>query len=1326
MYVEGDDEQDRAPGDNDESGGEQADPPKLKFEPIRSGHKANPLTLPIPPRFVAVIQRLEYISYTSITLSNRRRATFAPALESSLLSELSSLLAKPVDRHDDRNISMQDWCGAAAAVERETRKLHGDARADALLAHHQNVIGISQTHSWQVAVEYDIQQRELAFMDKAHDYSSVDGNALSIIATKITLQSVKELQAHSFRPPKRRLGEDSNHSAQSPKKPRVVTCFRCGLAGHLPAECSASVTTAGKPVASLIPNARTLPPATSASLPPIAPMPMHAASAAAPPMVQGTVGSEPDPRQVVTPIDPVKTRALLARLGILDKWQHILEGLEAGFDVGLRLDPDFISTYIQSEEAAGRYSRAFLPEELEKLIGPFRTSPIGLVPKPGSSKFRMIQDLSFPRNHPSTPSVNSLINPDDFPTAWGSFEATAKLVLSLPPGCVAATFDIKSAYRLTPIRPSQQNWTCVAWNGRVWVDRVVMFGMSSSAGVFGGVADMLVDIYETAEFGPISKWVDDFFVIRLPHCVWSEAEFINLTAVLGVPWSMEKLRNFAVVQRYIGFNWHLDKKAVSFPQEKREKLIVLLKSWLEPGARFTAKEAASLHGNSFQVAPSKTLATKLSSKMCPEHSPPATAAPAMHATAAARASGLVGCHWEVWRWAPGVKVGPKQQHDIGWAEAVAVELGLRMVVALGLARSSRFLVRSDNKGVVAIVNKGWSRSIVSNAVIQSTFSLLAAQGMTLKAVHVTSRENIADALSRGDIEAFLRGFPAATSLLNLSHTPPPAVFSDVTLSHSSSPVNAATLRPPCRADERIFRWTGVNTPPPATINNPVLQMLTDAASRASLRDAGAYGAGLRKFHIFCDIFDIAEELRLPAPFHILHSFAVWAASDPDSINPDLKSICHFEPVAVSTVRKYLSAIRAWHIAQGWPEPLTQSDLIRIDWSLQGLERIMPRRKRPPRPPVTIKLLRVMRGALNLAEPFDACIWAMATCAFWGIMRFGEVSYPSSRTFDGSKHLKRCDVTFDEDTNGVPYARLNLPCAKTAKPGEIQQVFLATQEPEVCALEALANLAKVVPAKKEDPLFSWSDRFGKVRPMAKEAALKKINSISKEAGLGETFGHSFRIGGASYFLAKKVDPEILRASHQPAHRQYFEPLRAVGLASRRAAPNLLSDMPILKLSSSSQCRRSWIHLVEYLPLNPPKHSDDPGDVTTAGFQVIHPPQADLCISLPKPPPGLDIRYLQGTRRVPERLYRNSRAEDSHSFGIPAKNTSTLLAFSAFTWLKRSGDFTQMAGCFKGCDTLGPASYLNYRAQADKMVILHERPAQQEDGKGRVEESTECKE
>ncbi|KAG1796935.1 uncharacterized protein HD556DRAFT_1218953, partial [Suillus plorans] len=58
------------------------------------------------------------------------------------------------------------------------------------------------------------------------------------------------------------------------------------------------------------------------------------------------------------------------------------------------------------------------------------------------------------------------------------------------------------------------------------------------------------------------------------------------------------------------------------------------------------------------------------------------------------------------------------------------------------------------------------------------------------------------------------------------------------------------------------------------------------------------------------------------------------------------------------------------------------------------------------------------------------------------------------------------------------------------------------------------------------LFSWQDKLGNIRPMVKQHALKHINCVIAAWGWGTTFRHSFHIGGASFYLAQKVDPEIV--------------------------------------------------------------------------------------------------------------------------------------------------------------------------------------------------------
>jgi hypothetical protein len=192
--------------------------------------------------------------------------------------------------------------------------------------------------------------------------------------------------------------------------------------------------------------------------------------------------------------------------------------------------------------------------------------------------------------------------------------------------------------------------------------------------------------------------------------------------------------------------------------------------------------------------------------------------------------------------------------------------------------------------------------------------------------------------------------------------------------------------------------------------------------------------------------------------------------------------------------------------------------------------------------MTVAMLTALKASLDLDNPFDACVWAMSSCAFWGMMRLGEVSTSSLGAFHPSKHLKHSDVHLGNDLDGKPYAHLDLPSAKTAKPGEVQSVFLIPQT-SLCPLEALHNMAQVSPAGAQDPLFSWSDKDFVARPMVKARALKHINSILMAWGWGTTFGHSFRIGGTSFYLAKKVNPEIVHIAGRWRSLAYETYIRA---------------------------------------------------------------------------------------------------------------------------------------------------------------------------------------
>lgn len=164
------------------------------------------------------------------------------------------------------------------------------------------------------------------------------------------------------------------------------------------------------------------------------------------------------------------------------------------------------------------------------------------------------------------------------------------------------------------------------------------------------------------------------------------------------------------------------------------------------------------------------------------------------------------------------------------------------------------------------------------------------------------------------------------------------------------------------------------------------------------------------------------------------------------------------------------------------------------------------------------------------------------------------------TFNKDKHLTRKDAHFGFDQDGKPYARLNLPSAKTAKLGEIQSVFLIPQE-GLCPLNALQNLARVVPAGPDYLLFSWHDKHGSVWPMVKSKAIDHINSVIKAWGWGITFGHSFRIGGASFYLSQKVSPEIIRIAGQWKSLAYKVYIRAFEQVASHHLGGLLAPTQI---------------------------------------------------------------------------------------------------------------------------------------------------------------------
>lgn len=206
------------------------------------------------------IKAFRYTPYTAFTLASR--ATAAERSNDLVVSEAGGLSVVPrgLDRRDERNISQAEWRVAASANEQYIRKYHGVERGDGFASHHRIAEHIAVSHSWPICVDYDIQQREAVAHDPAHDLATLDTTSLAIITTRHVLAKAAALPgasgpAHSAGPTRRApatrtAGAPYPARMQQPSAPSGP-CFRCGNGGHLPRECTATTTTAGRPVAPL-------------------------------------------------------------------------------------------------------------------------------------------------------------------------------------------------------------------------------------------------------------------------------------------------------------------------------------------------------------------------------------------------------------------------------------------------------------------------------------------------------------------------------------------------------------------------------------------------------------------------------------------------------------------------------------------------------------------------------------------------------------------------------------------------------------------------------------------------------------------------------------------------------------------------------------------------------------------------------------------------------------------------------------------------------------------------------------------------------------------
>lgn len=334
---------------------------------------------------------------------------------------------------------------------------------------------------------------------------------------------------------------------------------------------------------------------------------------------------------------------------------------------------------------------------------------------------------------------------------------------------------------------------------------------------------------------------------------------------------------------------------------------------------------------------------------------------------------------------------------------------------------------------------------------------------------------------------------------------------------------------------------------PASMQASTLSPSLSSAIDAALTNAWSNGTraiqrtAMKKFFSFCDANGIAQADRLPSSELLLCAFIATCTT-----------------VAPSTLRNYISGIRAYHIQQG----LTWLGSTRLQYVREGMSKSPAAlsRIKPPRPPVTRVMLHKLHDRLDASKPFDACVLACADVAFWGQTRLGELLLEAPSPCPAKLPVPSPMEVTETALNTI---ELQLPYTKVKKwSGEKTTLThqIGTSDPIVALLHHLS--LNHVPIGM--PLFSFASQSNVFTIMTKGLFLRTCNVVWSAANLPRYTGHSFRIGGTTALLLGGVHPDLVKEMGRWSGDSYLRYWREF----HQLIPLNATNIPLVPTPSSS--------------------------------------------------------------------------------------------------------------------------------------------------------------
>ena len=212
---------------------------------------------------------------------------------------------------------------------------------------------------------------------------------------------------------------------------------------------------------------------------------------------------------------------------------------------------------------------------------------------------------------------------------------------------------------------------------------------------------------------------------------------------------------------------------------------------------------------------------------------------------------------------------------------------------------------------------------------------------------------------------------------------------------------------------------------------------------------------------------------------------------------------------------------------GYGDPFSSSMPV-LEYLLRGIKYNQAKQcpeSRRMKMPVTPQILLRMRAVLEKSahSKDNIMLWAACTACFFGFLRSGEITAPSSTQCDSTAHLMVGDVSVNS-RDCPTVVRVQIKASKTDPFRKGVTLFLGRTNNRLCPVAAIT--AYLAPRGPEPgPLF----RFENGSYLTRESFVRKVRAVMLEAGLEAQrySGHSFRVGAATTAAARGVEDSMIK-------------------------------------------------------------------------------------------------------------------------------------------------------------------------------------------------------